>query len=424
MNTIPVIASDKEMFSTISKITKSSRKEIDEVIYLEDALHALDFLNSEMSELIFINFSDKKIDAFDLLNNVMSDPWLFHCGIIAVCDNIEDRRRIENIRGANIIVDLDYEDLKENLSKVLSIIFNNRRIIFQRGIGSDIVSYISGSFKLDNDPLEAKCYVNLICNFLHNSNKLGAERKFDLQLALNEMLLNAVEHGNCRINYEEKTKWLEKHGSIIGLIKKRRKDPEVAAKRVTFEYAITPNSAKFFIADEGEGFNWREVKDVTKEENLLELHGRGILMTKNVAENLVYNDKGNEVSFEIGFEKDVENITPSLFVDMKSKDVKPGDVIFREGEPSNFLYYIVKGRYSVVVGGKIVSMLSADDIFMGEMSFLLNNRRSAAVQALSFGKLIEVSKGEFVEAIKKRPHYALFLARLLAQRIQRLNRIV
>lgn len=424
MNTIPVVTSNKEIFKTVSKITKSNLKEIDEVVYLEDASGTIDYLNSEMSELMFINFSDKKIDAFDLLNTIMSDPWLLHCGIIAVCDNIDDRRRIENIRGANIIVDLDVGDLEENLLKVLSIIFNNRRIIFQRGIGSDIVSYISGSFKLDNDPLEAKCYVNLICNFLYNSNKLGADRKFDLQLALNEMLLNAIEHGNCNINYEEKTEWLEKYGSIIGLIKKRREDPEVSSKRVTFEYAITPNSAKFFIADEGEGFNWREVKDVTKEENLLELHGRGILMTKNVADSLEYNEKGNEVTFEIGLDKEVENITPGLFVDMKSKDVKPGDIIFQEGEPSNFLYYIVKGRYSVLVNNKIVSMLSADDIFMGEMSFLLNNKRSATVQALSFGKLIEVSKSQFIDAIKKRPHYALFLARLLAQRIQRLNRIV
>jgi CRP-like cAMP-binding protein len=68
-----------------------------------------------------------------------------------------------------------------------------------------------------------------------------------------------------------------------------------------------------------------------------------------------------------------------------------------------------------------VSLLTPDDIFVGEMSFLLNNRRSAAVEAETDGLLIQVSKKEFVEAIKTNPHYALFLSRLLAQRIQRLN---
>jgi hypothetical protein len=64
---------------------------------------------------------------------------------------------------------------------------------------------------------------------------------------------------------------------------------------------------------------------------------------------------------------------------------------------------------------------SEDDVFLGEMSFLLNNRRSATVKAASGGRLIRVSKREFVDAIKKKPHYALLLARLLAQRIHRIN---
>jgi len=89
--------------------------------------------------------------------------------------------------------------------------------------------------------------------------------------------------------------------------------------------------------------------------------------------------------------------------------------------PPFFLYYIVKGQYEVIHNGTAVSVLSPDDVFMGEMSFLLNNRRSATVRAAATGKLIEISKKAFVEAIKRKPHYAVFLSRLLAQRIQRLN---
>ena len=73
------------------------------------------------------------------------------------------------------------------------------------------------------------------------------------------------------------------------------------------------------------------------------------------------------------------------------------------------------------VSGKTVSRLTADDVFMGEMSFLLNNQRSATIRATDEGRLIRISKKEFVEAIKQKPHYALFLSRLLAQRIARLN---
>jgi len=262
--------------------------------------------------------------------------------------------------------------------------------------------------------------MNLICNFLYNANKIDKDMKFGLQIALNELLINAIEHGNCAISYEEKSRWLENNSTISDLIKERTQNPDIAMKKVTFEYTISPDNSKFLIADEGEGFNWRELKDASNPENLLELHGRGIMMTKNLTHNLVYNDKGNVVSFEIGYNNQ-ETITPGLFRNMKFRDINKGEILFEEGQPSNFLYYIVSGLYNVIVNNKIISTLTADDIFMGEMSFLLNNRRSATVQAQTDGKLIKVSKLEFITAIKKKPHYALFLSRLLAQRIQRSN---
>jgi len=65
--------------------------------------------------------------------------------------------------------------------------------------------------------------------------------------------------------------------------------------------------------------------------------------------------------------------------------------------------------------------LTPDDIFMGEMSFLLSNRRSATVVSKGKSVLIRISKQDFVNLIKENPHYGIFLARLLAQRLARLN---
>jgi CRP-like cAMP-binding protein len=36
-------------------------------------------------------------------------------------------------------------------------------------------------------------------------------------------------------------------------------------------------------------------------------------------------------------------------------------------------------------------------------------------------ELIRISKNDFVNALKENPHYGVFLARLLAQRLSRLN---
>jgi len=421
MYIIPFVTADNIFFSEVTQQAKNCKEEDVHLIQIKTVQQAVEYLNIEMPELIFINFSDTKLDAFALLDTLMIDPWLLHSGILALCKNFDDMQKIEDIRDTNLIVDLLHEELQNSFTKVLTIIFSNRRILFQREISSDLIKNIAGSFKLENDLIELKCYINLICNFLYNSNKLDIDKKFNLKLALNEVLLNAIEHGNCKIDYDEKSAWLDKYGTIDGLIKKRAKDPAIAGKKVTFEYSITPTYAKFFVADEGDGFDWRKVQDATTGENLLKLHGRGILMTQNVVQNLLYNDKGNEVSFEIGYESSEAPMNPGLFDNLKSVDIKEGDILFHKGEPGNFLFFIVKGRYNVIVNDKIVSTLTADDIFVGEMSFLLNNQRSATVKAETGGKLIKVSKKEFVEAIKEKPHYALFLSRLLAQRIQRLN---
>ncbi len=188
-----------------------------------------------------------------------------------------------------------------------------------------------------------------------------------------------------------------------------------------FEYTITGSSSHFRIADMGSGFDWRGVPDPTSEENCMLSHGRGILMARAFTRNLTFNDRGNMVSFEVEHVVPENCVMPGIFRDIEPTCVAPGDVILREGDISDFIFYIVNGEFEILVGEHVVSTLSEEDIFLGEMSFLLEHRRTATVTARTEGRLIKVSKREFVEAIKKKPHYALLLARLLAQRIERIN---
>ena len=142
-------------------------------------------------------------------------------------------------------------------------------------------------------------------------------------------------------------------------------------------------------------------------------------MTRAVSENLTYNEKGNEVRFEIRHPGDAASATPALLENMKAREVKEGEVIFRQGEPGHFLYYIAMGRYDVIVNDRCIATLTPEDLFLGEMSFLLSHHRSATVRARTAGRLIEISRRRFVEAIKRKPHYALVLSRVLANKLDR-----
>lgn len=56
-------------------------------------------------------------------------------------------------------------------------------------------------------------------------------------------------------------------------------------------------------------------------------------------------------------------------------------------------------------------------MFIGEMSFLLNDKRSATILSIGRGRLIKIPKAAFLGLIRKNPHYGIFLSKLLAQRL-------
>ncbi|HEX2957999.1 MAG TPA: cyclic nucleotide-binding domain-containing protein [Chitinispirillaceae bacterium] len=422
MGTIPVITSNQHIVDVVSNFIYNDLDEPLKITWLKNSDVALEFMAIDMPELIIVDFCDPGFDGYALLDRITEDNWLINAGIVGFCTSSIEVENLENLRKANLIIALTTSELEEHLHKILTIIFKNRRIIFQHTLSANLINDYQATFVLDNDPYIARCYTNLVCNFVHYTYKIPTEIKFHLKLALIELLLNAMEHGNCEITYDEKTGWMEDGNfDIFELIQKRMQDPAIASRKVHLTFSLSPQQGVFTITDEGKGFDWRNMKDPSREENLLMLHGRGIVMTRSVVSNLTFNEKGNEASFQVLFNNGSEFKMPEIFDNLTYKEITTGDIIFEQGEVSDFLYYIVEGRYSVQANGHQVSVLTPDDIFMGEMSFLLNNRRSASVTAESNGKLIQISKKQFVETIKKHPHYALFLCRLLAQRILRSN---
>jgi hypothetical protein len=422
MNKYHVITADKMLFQMISEIIALS--DIRKHITLNNIAcfpEAVEYINTELPDIVLMNFSDTALDCFVLLEMMIKDRWLLNTGIIAFSKCAKDTKKLETLQSANLIVVIEELQIASSLPKILSIILNNRRILFQRGLGMDIMENISGSFKLDNDPLEVTSYANLITNFLFNAKKIDSKGKFNLRLALTEMLINGIEHGNCAIGFDEKKHLLESGNSIKELVQQRNQKTDILNKKVHFEYTLKPMNAYFSITDQGEGFDWHAIMARIKQQSTRSLHGRGILMAQSVTQNLTYNKKGNRVTFQFSYHPEKTELVPALFQNIEPRKVDQGETIFQQGESSSSLYYIVNGYYDIIVNDKVVSCLNSDDIFMGEMSFLLNNQRSATVRARTKGQLIKISKREFVQAIKEKPYYALFLTRLLAQRIHRGN---
>ncbi len=116
-----------------------------------------------------------------------------------------------------------------------------------------------------------------------------------VRIAIREIILNAIEHGNFEISFEDKTEALmnDNYFQILAL---KQKDEKYNQRRIEVEYRITPTMAEYSITDQGKGFDHRKViqKGNRANDEMLS-HGRGILMASNVFDDIKFNNKGNQV---------------------------------------------------------------------------------------------------------------------------------
>lgn len=422
MNLVGVISSNET-------INESIRAEIEKAFGNEYYLafpnegEVLEFLNFDLPEIVIVNFSDPVIDVDTIISHIRDDAWLHNFGIIGTFDPALAREEdlLEKLKNVNVLALLNFDRLRSHIAKSIEIITENRQIIFQSEISSRFFERASGSFDIDNDILAASIYAGIAATMLAQRGYINPETKMHLQLALSELMVNGIEHGNCGITYDEKTKFLAEGRSVVDLVAEKCQDPTIAGRRVRFEYDIQTDQTRFVIRDDGDGFDVAGLNEKLKAEGQMSLHGRGIRMAASLATRLAYNRKGNIVSMIFPHEEQVARDTPAGFSDEEMISVRKGDIIFREGESSNFLYYISSGSFSVFSRARHVGMLTPADIFMGEMSFLLNNRRSATVRSEGPGKLIRIPRESFVTVIKEFPHYGIFLSKLLARKLVRAN---
>jgi serine/threonine-protein kinase RsbW len=103
--------------------------------------------------------------------------------------------------------------------------------------------------------------------------KLPEEQFNNLMIAVTELLLNAIVHGN---KLDEK-------------------------KIVKFAVGYDDKTMKIKIIDEGNGFDFSKISDPTVDENLLKTSGRGMFIVKSLVDDFDYKktDEGFEINLTI-----------------------------------------------------------------------------------------------------------------------------
>ncbi|MBX3010179.1 MAG: Crp/Fnr family transcriptional regulator [Caldilineaceae bacterium] len=108
--------------------------------------------------------------------------------------------------------------------------------------------------------------------------------------------------------------------------------------------------------------------------------------------------------------------------DLRSRDYKKDELIFRQGDESREVYLVLKGKvriYKISPSGNETSI----DIFsthnlLGEFAALDNEPRSASAKAIGAVTLLTMAQERFLDHANHIPGLAMNLARLLAQKLR------
>ena len=103
--------------------------------------------------------------------------------------------------------------------------------------------------------------------------------------------------------------------------------------------------------------------------------------------------------------------------------LKPGETIFKEGEPAKELYIIQSGKVDIQLGNRLLDTLEANDIF-GEMALIDGAPRSATATAKTDVALVPMSKKDFLSLVTRAPTFALDVMGMLARRLRTANRAI
>lgn len=113
--------------------------------------------------------------------------------------------------------------------------------------------------------------LNLLETFIDQIREryqLNDEVYANVMACLNEVCVNAIVHGN--------------------------KLSETLKVYINLE-VFSGKKLVFTVSDEGEGFDYESLPDPTAEENLEKETGRGVFIIRRLADQCIFNNKGNQV---------------------------------------------------------------------------------------------------------------------------------
>ncbi len=99
---------------------------------------------------------------------------------------------------------------------------------------------------------------------------------------------------------------------------------------------------------------------------------------------------------------------------MSSRRVAAGEVLFRDGDPADRMFYVVSGRYRLVEMGVAVE----HGAIVGELGFVAPDRaRTQTLECTEAGEVLQITYDQLSQLYFQNPKFGFYFLRLTSQRL-------
>jgi len=252
---------------------------------------AWDLLESHPEDysIVLLDKMMPNLGGMEILSRMKRHPVLRNTPVIIQTGDVGEKEAAEGIAAGAYYYLTKPFDPDMMVAVVNSAIKNfkrqedaNTKVINEKSI----FNYITEAKFTVRDTKDAITLAPAIASLAPSPDRVG--------IAVLELIINAIEHGNLCIGYNLKKK-LSVDSGIEDEIERRLNLPENKDKRVYISLKSDNKEVEVTICDEGQGFNWREFKDFDPV-RLMEPNGRSIAIINNLLEvSVQYHEPGNKV---------------------------------------------------------------------------------------------------------------------------------
>ena len=286
MHTIVIIDSEPMELSRLTQILEDEAYRFETASTGAEARELLSRLGTDTTAIV-VDWALPDVDGIELLGWILSQPFAADLEVIVHSEEFDPEdveRAIDG--GAYYYLTKPFDDpqLEAIVRAAVESIEQKRELERLARETRDAVRLLdTGVFRIRTME-EAELLA------IHLASACG---QIDLSLAIRELLVNAVEHGNLGITYDEKGQLLE-DGSLEEEYRKRLSHPKYQHRRVEVTLRRESHALSIAIRDEGSGFDFERYKTIDQA-RLFDLHGRGVLVASTML-NLEYVPPGNRVN--------------------------------------------------------------------------------------------------------------------------------